>query len=61
MEDPTPDHHRMRVIVVGGGIAGLSAAIGLRRGEHEVIVLERAPRVDPAGAGLTLFASRCSP
>jgi 2-polyprenyl-6-methoxyphenol hydroxylase-like FAD-dependent oxidoreductase len=50
----------MRVIVVGGGIAGLSAAIGMRRGEHEVIVLERAPRVDPVGAGLTLFANAMS-
>jgi 2-polyprenyl-6-methoxyphenol hydroxylase-like FAD-dependent oxidoreductase len=47
----------MRVIVVGGGIAGLSAAIALRRTRHEVVVLERAPRIDPVGAGITLFAN----
>lgn len=28
----------MKVIVVGAGIAGLSAAIGLRRAGHEVLV-----------------------
>jgi 2-polyprenyl-6-methoxyphenol hydroxylase-like FAD-dependent oxidoreductase len=47
----------MRVVVVGGGIAGLSAAIGLRRGGHDVVVLERAARIDPVGAGITLFAN----
>jgi 2-polyprenyl-6-methoxyphenol hydroxylase-like FAD-dependent oxidoreductase len=45
------------VIVVGGGIAGLSAAIGLRRGGHDVVVLEQAPGIDPVGAGITLFAN----
>jgi 2-polyprenyl-6-methoxyphenol hydroxylase-like FAD-dependent oxidoreductase len=47
----------VRAIVVGGGIAGLSAAIALRRTGHEVVVLERAPRIDPVGAGITLFAN----
>jgi len=47
----------VRAIVVGGGIAGLSAAIGLRQSGHEVVVLERAPRIDPVGAGITLFAN----
>jgi 2-polyprenyl-6-methoxyphenol hydroxylase-like FAD-dependent oxidoreductase len=52
-----PDDHPVRVIVVGGGIAGLSAAIALRRTGHEVVVLERSPRIDPVGAGITLFGN----
>jgi 2-polyprenyl-6-methoxyphenol hydroxylase-like FAD-dependent oxidoreductase len=56
----TPDHLGVRVIVVGGGIAGLSVAIGLRRSGHDVVVLERAPRIDPLGAGITLFANAMS-
>ena len=47
----------MRVIVVGGGIAGLSTAIALREKGHEAVVLEQAPRIDPLGAGITLFAN----
>jgi 2-polyprenyl-6-methoxyphenol hydroxylase-like FAD-dependent oxidoreductase len=47
----------VRVIVLGSGIGGLSAAIGLRGAGHEVAVLERAPRVDRVGAGITLFAN----
>jgi 2-polyprenyl-6-methoxyphenol hydroxylase-like FAD-dependent oxidoreductase len=47
----------MRVVVVGGGIAGLSVAIGLRRIGHDVLVLEQATRIDPVGAGITLFAN----
>lgn len=48
---------RLRMIVVGGGIGGLSAAIALRRHGHEVVVLERAPRLESVGAGITLFAN----
>jgi 2-polyprenyl-6-methoxyphenol hydroxylase-like FAD-dependent oxidoreductase len=47
----------MRVIIIGAGIGGLSAAIALRRQGHEAVVLERAPRLDPVGAGITLFAN----
>jgi 2-polyprenyl-6-methoxyphenol hydroxylase-like FAD-dependent oxidoreductase len=47
----------MRVIAVGGGIGGLSATIALRQTGHDVLVLERAARIDPLGAGITLFAN----
>ena len=52
-----PDDHPVRIVVVGGGIGGLSAAIALRRAGNEVVVLERAPRIDRVGAGITLFAN----
>ncbi|HEV7706709.1 MAG TPA: FAD-dependent oxidoreductase, partial [Asanoa sp.] len=44
-------------VVVGAGIGGLSAAIGLRRRGWDVTVLERAPRIEAVGAGLTLLAN----
>jgi len=41
--------------VIGGGIGGLSAAIGLRRAGWRVVVLERAPRFGEVGAGITVW------
>jgi 2-polyprenyl-6-methoxyphenol hydroxylase-like FAD-dependent oxidoreductase len=49
--------HPLRVLIAGGGIGGLSAAIALRRHGHDVTVLDRAPELVPAGAGITLFAN----
>ena len=43
-----------RAVVVGAGIGGLTAAVALRRQGWDVTVLERAPALEPVGAGLGL-------
>ncbi|KAF4183783.1 hypothetical protein CNMCM7927_008827 [Aspergillus lentulus] len=42
----------MKVIVVGGGIGGLAAAIGLRRAGHEVKIFERSSFLREVGAAI---------
>ncbi|MFL6797342.1 MAG: FAD-dependent monooxygenase [Xanthobacteraceae bacterium] len=42
------------VIVVGAGIGGLTAALALAQRGIRVSVIEQAPRLDPAGAGVQL-------
>ncbi|MFD9726260.1 FAD-dependent monooxygenase [Streptomyces sp. NPDC059072] len=44
-------------VIIGGGIGGLAAAIGLRRIGWEVTVVERTPVLDDAGAGISLAAN----
>jgi 2-polyprenyl-6-methoxyphenol hydroxylase-like FAD-dependent oxidoreductase len=44
-------------VVVGGGIGGLAAAIGLRRVGWEVTVVERARVLADVGAGISLHAN----
>ncbi|MET8751896.1 FAD-dependent monooxygenase [Streptomyces sp. NPDC004667] len=46
-----------KALVIGGGIGGLAAAIGLHRTGWEVTVLERSPALEDAGAGISLAAN----
>src|SRR6187431_2723766 len=43
-----------RVLVVGGGVAGLAAAVRLARSGARVTVIEQAPEFGEIGAGLQL-------
>ncbi|WP_157823825.1 FAD-dependent monooxygenase [Melittangium boletus] len=44
-----------RIIVIGGGIGGLCAAIALRKAGCEVVLYERAGELRQVGAGLSLL------
>ena len=44
-----------RAVVIGGGIGGLAAAVGLLRSGWHVVVVERAPALEPVGTGLMLW------
>lgn len=39
----------MKVIIVGAGIGGLALAVACRQENLEVVVLERAPALEPVG------------
>lgn len=45
------------VLVAGGGIGGLAAALGQARGGHRVTVLEGRPEFSEIGAGIQLAAN----
>lgn len=47
-------------VIVGGGIAGLAAAIALRQQGVEVVVLEQASELREIGAGLLLGPNGCA-
>ena len=42
------------LLIAGGGIGGLAAALSAARSGHTVVVLERAPQLGEIGAGIQL-------
>lgn len=47
----------MKVIIIGAGIGGTSAAIALRRLGHDVVVYDRMRENKPVGAALSLWSN----
>ena len=43
-----------RVIIVGAGLGGLAAAVGLRQRGFEVEVYEQSPALGEIGAGINI-------
>ncbi|WP_273653125.1 FAD-dependent monooxygenase [Cellulomonas fimi] len=50
----SPDARQATAVVLGAGIGGLAAAVGLARAGWAVTVLERAIALEPVGAGIAL-------
>ncbi|KAF8851417.1 FAD/NAD(P)-binding domain-containing protein [Acephala macrosclerotiorum] len=51
---PTRSDPQFRAIIIGGGVAGLAASIGLRRKGFHVIVLESTSRLQTLGGSLII-------
>ena len=56
--DTPQTHSGLRVLIAGGGIAGLSVARALKDAGHDPLVLERFPAASPELAGVAVALAR---
>lgn len=49
--------YRLKVVIIGAGIGGLTAAIALSQSGYEVEVYERSQELRPRGAGISLWSN----
>ncbi|KAF2095114.1 FAD/NAD(P)-binding domain-containing protein [Rhizodiscina lignyota] len=47
-------HHKFHVAIIGAGLGGLAAAIGIAKAGHRVTIIERAPALAEIGAGIQI-------
>ncbi|PTB67008.1 FAD/NAD(P)-binding domain-containing protein [Trichoderma citrinoviride] len=47
----------MKVIIIGAGLGGLTAAFAFAKAGHDVQVLERSPKLNPTGGGISVRPS----
>src|SRR5213078_1387740 len=54
MASPSSSRNKQPVIIAGGGIGGLAAAVALARKGFKSVVLEQAPQFGEIGAGIQI-------
>src|SRR5262249_27546374 len=54
MASPSSSRNKAPVIIAGGGIGGLAAALALARKGYRSVVLEQAPQFGEIGAGIQI-------
>src|SRR5690606_5355832 len=50
-------HRELKILIAGGGIGGLTAALALLQRGFDVVVFEQAPELKELGAGIQLAAN----
>ncbi|MGB3136261.1 MAG: FAD-dependent urate hydroxylase HpxO [Nodosilinea sp.] len=49
--------YNLKVVIVGAGIGGLTTGIAMRQAGYQVEIYDRAQRLRPAGAGISLWSN----
>lgn len=47
----------MRILIAGGGIGGMAAAVAVRRAGFDPVVFEQAPAISEVGGGISVYAN----